>query len=287
MARRRRSVLLLLLALTVLSPLVLYTRRLSAALKPIQRGDFPGEIANQARGVKASKLNALPLETVSSLKEPVGVVFSEDSRESASTSTESDGQELPLRKAGEHMNRVLSEVTAADAARSKDEGLIEQVTSQEGQDDGSERGSFDQQETAAATQQKSVSEVSSLETVPKQTSANVMMENSLEENKDGMSKTTALPDTRIRNIRDLLIKARVYLGLGAIRANLQYLKDLRQRIREVQKVLGDASKDSVLPNNANEKVKALEQTLIKGKQMQGDCALVVKKLRAMLRSAEE
>lgn len=77
-----------------------------------------------------------------------------------------------------------------------------------------------------------------MENVPEQTS----MENSLEGNKDG-----ALLDTRIRNIRDLLIKAKVYLGLGAIRANPQYLKDLRQRIREVQKVLGDASKDSDLP----------------------------------------
>lgn len=39
--------------------------------------------------------------------------------------------------------------------------------------------------------------------------------------------------------------------------------------------------------SANEKVKALEQLLIKGKQMQDDCSIVVKKLRAMLHSAEE
>uniref|UniRef100_A0A0E0LTT7 Hexosyltransferase n=1 Tax=Oryza punctata TaxID=4537 RepID=A0A0E0LTT7_ORYPU len=285
--RRRRSVLLLLLALTVLSPLVLYTRRLSAALNPIQRKDLPGEIVNQGRGVKASKLNALPLETASSLKEPVGIVFSERSREPASKSTEPDSQEFPLRKAEEHKNRVLSEATAADSARSKDEDLIEQVTSKEGEDDDLATVSVDQQQTTTASQQKSASEVSSLETVPEQTSMNVLVENSLEGNKDGQSKTAALLDTRIRNIRDLLIKAKVYLGLGAIRANPQYLKDLRQRIREVQKVLGDASKDSDLPKNANEKVKTLEQTLIKGKLMQDDCSVVVKKLRAMLHSAEE
>lgn len=57
----------------------------------------------------------------------------------------------------------------------------------------------------------------------------------------------ASSDTRVRDIKDLLIKAKVHLGLGAIRANPQYLRDLRQRIREVQKVLGDASKDSDLP----------------------------------------
>jgi len=39
--------------------------------------------------------------------------------------------------------------------------------------------------------------------------------------------------------------------------------------------------------STNEKVKALEQMLIKGRQMQDDCSIVVKKLRAMLHSAEE
>ena len=86
-----------------------------------------------------------------------------------------------------------------------------------------------------------------LETMPKQTSAKVVAENSLTARTDSKTKSFVLPDTRIRNIKDQLIKAKVYLGLGSIRANSQYLKDLRQRIREVQKVLGDASKDTDLP----------------------------------------
>jgi alpha-1,4-galacturonosyltransferase len=88
---------------------------------------------------------------------------------------------------------------------------------------------------------------SSSEIIPKQTSAKLLVENPQKENTDGKSKHMALPDTRVRNIKDQLIKAKVYLGLGAIRANPQYLRDLRQRIREVQKVLGDVSKDSDLP----------------------------------------
>ena len=39
--------------------------------------------------------------------------------------------------------------------------------------------------------------------------------------------------------------------------------------------------------SALEKLKAMEQTLAKGKQIQDDCSTVVKKLRAMLHSAEE
>ncbi|CAM0944574.1 unnamed protein product [Alopecurus aequalis] len=131
------------------------------------------------------------------------------------------------------------------------------------------------------------SEGSSLENIPKQTSDKLLVENPQKDSTDGKSRNMTLPDTRVRNIKDQLIKAKVYLGLGALRANPQYLKDLRQRIREVQKVLGDASKDSDLPKNVNEKVKALEQMLIKGKQTQDDCSVAVKKLRAVLHSAEE
>lgn len=275
--------LLLLLALTVLSPLALYTSRLPAALNPIQTRGFPGEITNQGRGGKADKLNALPLETVSSLKEPVGIVFSEEL-------TESKSQDLPLTKVGEHKSRVLSEVTvAADDTALKADEVIEQVTTLEAQDGGLVKGAgvSDEQEKNIGSQQQSSSEESSQETMPKQTPAKVIAENSQSAKTDGKTKIAVLPDVRIRNIKDQLIKAKVYLGLGSIRANSQYLKDLRQRIREVQKVLGDASKDSDLPKNANEKVKALEQMLIKGKQMQDDCSIVVKKLRAMLHSAEE
>lgn len=275
--------LLLLLALTVLSPLALYTSRFSVALNSIQARVFPGEITNQGRGVKADKLNALPLQTVSSLKEPVDIVFSEEL-------TESKSQELRLPKVGAHKSRVLSEVTVADDdTSSKDNEVIEQVITLEAQDGGLVKGAgvSDEQEKNIGSLQQSSSEESSQDTMPKQTPAKVVAENSQSARTDGKTKTTVLPDMRIRNIKDQLIKAKVYLGLGSIRASSQYLKDLRQRIREVQKVLGDASKDSDLPKNAHEKVKALEQMLIKGKQMQDDCSIIVKKLRAMLHSAEE
>lgn len=275
--------LLLLLALTVLSPLALYTSRLSVALNSIQARVFPGEITNQGLGVKADKLNALPLQTVSSLKEPVDIVFSEEL-------TESKSQELRLPKVGAHKSRVLSEVTVADDdTSSKDNEVIEQVITLEAQDGGLVKGAgvSDEQEKNIGSLQQSSSEESSQDTMPKQTPAKVVAENSQSARTDGKTKTTVLPDMRIRNIKDQLIKAKVYLGLGSIRASSQYLKDLRQRIREVQKVLGDASKDSDLPKNAHEKVKALEQMLIKGKQMQDDCSIIVKKLRAMLHSAEE
>ncbi|XP_048549989.1 probable galacturonosyltransferase 4 [Triticum urartu] len=285
MARTGRSVLLLLLIPTVLSPLLLSERRLTVAINPNERKDFPAEIASQGHSVKDRKLNAFPLETLSSLKESVGAVLVEEPPHLANDSIESADQEL---LPGKRANRVLSETTSGDGAVLKGGDLIDQVTRRTAEDGGLATGSMDKQEKHTGSQQQSSSEGRSLEAITQIPQGyQGAGKNPQKENTDGRSKNMASSDTRVRDIKDHLIKAKVYLGLGAIRANPQYLRELRQRIREVQKVLGEASKDSDLPKNANEKVKALEQTLVKGEQTQDDCSVVVKKLRAMLHSAEE
>lgn len=65
--------------------------------------------------------------------------------------------------------------------------------------------------------------------------------------KDRNSGSTVMPDARIRHLRDQLIRASVFLGLGATRTDPHYIRELRSRIREVQRTLGDATKDSDLP----------------------------------------
>lgn len=56
-----------------------------------------------------------------------------------------------------------------------------------------------------------------------------------------------LPDARIRQLKDQLIQARLYLTLSATRNNPHFVRDLRLRMKEVLRVLGDATKDSELP----------------------------------------
>jgi len=48
-------------------------------------------------------------------------------------------------------------------------------------------------------------------------------------------------------LKDQLIRAKVYLSLTATRSNAHFIRELRQRIKETQRALGDASKDSELP----------------------------------------
>ncbi|CAI8613569.1 unnamed protein product [Vicia faba] len=95
------------------------------------------------------------------------------------------------------------------------------------------------------------------------------------------------PDVRVRKLKDQLIQAKVYLSLQAVRNIPHLTRELRLRVKEVSRTIGEASKDSDLPRNANERMKAIEQSLMKARQIQDDCATSVKKLRAMLHSSED
>lgn len=54
-------------------------------------------------------------------------------------------------------------------------------------------------------------------------------------------------DAKVKHLKDQLIRAKVYLSLPAAKANAHFVRELRLRIKEVQRALGDASKDSDLP----------------------------------------
>lgn len=96
-----------------------------------------------------------------------------------------------------------------------------------------------------------------------------------------------LGDVRVRHLKDQLIMARVYLSLSATRTNTQFNRELRIRMKDVEKLLVDATNDSQLPNNANEKMKAMEQTLLKGRRIQDECSVDAKKLRGIIHSTEQ
>lgn len=57
----------------------------------------------------------------------------------------------------------------------------------------------------------------------------------------------AMPNARVQQLKDQLIRAKVYLSLPATKNNPHFTRELRQRIKEVQRVVGAAVKDSDLP----------------------------------------
>ncbi|KAI7988709.1 putative galacturonosyltransferase 4 [Camellia lanceoleosa] len=62
-------------------------------------------------------------------------------------------------------------------------------------------------------------------------------------------KTVMPSDARVRHLKDQLIQGRVYLSLTATRNNSHFIRELRLRMKEAQRSLGEATKDSELPRN--------------------------------------
>ncbi|CAN6479625.1 unnamed protein product [Victoria cruziana] len=99
--------------------------------------------------------------------------------------------------------------------------------------------------------------------------------------------SSTVPDVHVRHMKDQLIRARLYESFGSVRNDHNFIRELRTRVKEVQRALEDATKDADLPRNAYEKLKAIKKTLARGRWVQDDCSAMVKKIRAMLQSAEE
>ncbi|XP_073098457.1 probable galacturonosyltransferase 4 isoform X2 [Elaeis guineensis] len=279
----RRKPVLLLLCLTVLAPIVLYTDRLSSFSNSISNDNFIDNVSS--------------LESTNAVKEPIGIIYVDNSRNSHQVSVQSrdgsaalESQEFPLRKSAEHKSRMLS--ATDNGSLSEKKGMIVQVVNRKiGMDDPKKSKAEEENKEVGSQQTKlnttPAKEENKSEKHSQETTLKVDLEKLQTAPKDRNSSSTVMPDARVRQLRDQLIRAKAFLGLRAIRTNPQYFRELRLRIREVQRALGDAAKDTDLPRKANEKLKAMELTLAKGKQIQDDCAAVIKKLRAMLHSTEE
>ncbi|KAJ1290130.1 hypothetical protein BS78_02G219200 [Paspalum vaginatum] len=100
-------------------------------------------------------------------------------------------------------------------------------------------------------------------------------------------QTTTLPDATIRIIKDQLIRAKTYLGLFASRGNHGFARELRARMKDIQRALGDATSDQQLSSNVHSKIRAMEQTLVKVGKIHDNCSGAVNRLRAVLHSTEQ
>ncbi|KHN40223.1 Putative galacturonosyltransferase 4 [Glycine soja] len=296
-----RNIVLLLLSITFVAPIVLYTDRFGTFKYPFAEQEFIDAVTAFVSAADSGHLNLLPQETSTVFKEPIGLVYTEDA---ANTKNLLHG--LHFAKPGEHVSaRVLS--ATKDEGQTKGENPIKLVT------DGINQGNQNSYLVKADITGDSVngedaidvddndgklakssdaSDLASETMDTKQEQQHIKSSSQVTQKGSKLSEADkhidqTPPDARVRYLKDQLIQARVYLSLQAVRNNPHLTRELRLRVKEVSRTLGDASKDSDLPRNANERMKAMEQTLMKGRQIQNDCAAAVKKLRAMLHSTEE
>ncbi|CAJ1941578.1 unnamed protein product [Sphenostylis stenocarpa] len=284
-----RNIVLLLLSVTVVAPIVLYTDRLSTF-----KYSFGVSDQEFIEAVTA-------LEISTALTEPSGVVYTENT-----TSTKNLPHGSHFSKPGEHASaRVLSATN--EEGQTIGENPIKLVT--DGINRGNQSSNLEKTDTTGdsvngedaidvddsegklaksieASDQASETMDTKQEQQHTESSGQVTKKGPLLLETDKHNDPTPA-DARVRQLKDQLIQAKVYLSLQAVRNIPHLIRELRLRVKEVSRTLGDASKDSDLPRNANERMKIMEQTLMKGRQVQNDCAAAVKKLRAMLHSTEE
>lgn len=94
-------------------------------------------------------------------------------------------------------------------------------------------------------------------------------------------------DEKLKEMKDQVIRARMYLNFAPAGSNMHLVKELKLRIKELERAIGESTKDSDLSKRALQKMKAMEASLLKASRLYPDCLAMVKKLRAMTYNAEE
>ncbi|KAE8701432.1 putative galacturonosyltransferase 5 [Hibiscus syriacus] len=77
------------------------------------------------------------------------------------------------------------------------------------------------------------------------------------------SQSHKVTDEKVKQMRDQVIRAKVYLNFAQPGHNNHLLKELRTRIKEVERTVGEASMDSELPRRVSQKMRSIEVLLAK------------------------
>ncbi|CAH9064567.1 unnamed protein product [Cuscuta epithymum] len=295
-----KSVLFSLLLVTVLAPIFLYT---DTRLTSSSRDEFIEEVSAFTLGGKIRPLNVLPQESNTITKEPFGVVYSENPI--LSHSRLFDNRRNENGRKTRQLTEELLENRRTDVQETENgvvDDAIRQVT-EEGHN-ATHNGHQMSVQEASTVDVESTNKINIMQhdqksdysstTVERENDKRTLQTSSMNDSTKHMSSKTVkqseqndYTDVRVHQLRDQLIRARVYLSLSATRSNPQIVRELRLRVKEVERAVGEDRKDSELPRNANDRMKSMEQTLAKAKQIHDDCTDFVKKLRAMLHTTEE
>ncbi|KAH9602772.1 hypothetical protein KSS87_023059 [Heliosperma pusillum] len=109
----------------------------------------------------------------------------------------------------------------------------------------------------------------------------------LRRGRDSRGETQRTADDRVVQMKDQVIRAKTYLSFAISSSNTHLVKDLRLRIKEIERLLGEPRRDADLSRSALQKIKMMESTLSKASHVYPGCPSLVNKLRAMTHNAED
>ncbi|XP_050203948.1 probable galacturonosyltransferase 6 [Mercurialis annua] len=250
-----RILLLSLLCFTVFAPLLFVSTRLKN-FSPIGKKEFAEGLSALVHNYRpgAGKLEVIEQEAGEELKGPKHVYEEKDLGSAvAYSSTDVKTDFIHLDNGGQ---------TIYDSKKSESAG-----TSHESK----EKDKLIQQKTVLA---KSNEQFQSNQTV-------------VQHDLNVHSPTRRARDDKVEEMKDQLIRARVYLSFAPPGSNSHLVKELRLRMKELERALGESRRNLDLSRSAQQRMRSMEATLSKASRTYPHCSDMAMKLRAMNYNAEE
>lgn len=247
--RCQRILILSLLSVSVFAPIVLVSNRLKNFTSTGGK-EFIDDLSSYNHRTEALKLNAVHQEAEKGVKEPTLVVYEDEDFNSVVSFSSSDGNSESA-ESRESRGRVFLERsgTGTEEIKQIDQNNISSMT-------GEKLEHFNQTTVWPAQNVK-------------------------------RSQPLRVTDAKIKEIKDQVIRAKAYLNFAPPNSNSHLVKELKLRIKELERAVGAATKDSDLSRSALQRMRSMEASLSKANRVYPDCSAMATKLRAMTYNAEE
>ncbi|XP_016495474.1 putative galacturonosyltransferase 6 isoform X1 [Nicotiana tabacum] len=249
----RIFIILCLFAVSVTTPILLLSSHRLRHLGSDGSKEFVGDLSIIKQRLEVRALNAVQQEEGRSVKEPILDVYRDGDQSSAVSLDSIDKND----SVGKPENASLSgnDVTTHAPKKESQQSLPEQKV--------------------ATTREKLV----------------LLQEKSRPEEVQRGQNVQSHPrralDEKVKEVKDQLIRAKAFLNFVPPGSSSNFVKEIKLRIKDLERAVGEATKDSDLSRRAIQKMKAMDSTLLKASKLFPECSAMVKKLRAMTYNAEE
>ncbi|XP_037430197.1 probable galacturonosyltransferase 6 isoform X1 [Triticum dicoccoides] len=132
---------------------------------------------------------------------------------------------------------------------------------------------------------KEIGEIARLDALPEEIEGQA--DEIAAEEDERISRSSPSTKEKIWMMQDQLIMARAYLQFASPHGNTHLVRELKLRMKEIERAISHSSSGSRVPGSTLQKMKAMELTLSKAQRAYPHCSHMAPKLRAMTYNSEE
>ncbi|XP_010542700.1 PREDICTED: probable galacturonosyltransferase 6 [Tarenaya hassleriana] len=261
--RWQRILILSLLLVSVLAPIVFVSNRLKS-ITSVGRREFIEELTNIRYRTNDLRLNSIEQEDEEGLEEPKLILYKDVKFDSVVQYRSSDESGAAKQSTEGRKTGFFSEIGGNNHKSKEEEAIVSNQTV-----------------VSSDVKDQSLPIVIQLNN-------DVEFQNPVAKGeKEARAQSEQATDERVKEIRDKIIQAKAYLNFAPPGSNSQIVKELRARMKELERAVGDATNDKDLSKSALHKVKPVEVAIYKASRVFNNCHAIATKLRAMSYNTEE